>query len=321
MSQVFPDRSPHPALFEVKHCQRPVRTKLTNWLCTALSHGIKCSATLLVSNRYNFVSLRQLDGFFKLECAGTSVSHGAFAHNRCSNLLPGCESRVDIEFDCSIELPAHVASSTELLLTVEWRSNTESALVPVGHVVACDQMLVSSELFTQPPHAPNLTEVASLFCRSDGSTVLINSETLAVAISKRSGALSSLRIGESELIGSVPLLQNFWRASTDNDSGGADTVVDVAALPLVVRAVVVVLIHAPFRWLKDWGLHTLAEVSYRELWQREGWDRLQPRDVTVAVIEEDRHHVLVSVQYALGAPGGYNTSPFPPQSTQIVQIV
>ena len=270
----FPDRTPKPGLFEVKHVTRPLVTSLSQWTCSV--DGTCAAATLVVLNRYDFMSLEHLRLAVSLEVAGIQVaSLPPTRFNALALLRPGQSVEIRIELELT-PLHKHALEEPqqnpllpcEAFLLVHASLSEATAWATAGHIVATEQLAVAPP--PRPPSLPLLptlgasqptTPVASvrpspplrakqaslapelvddqdavacdkaegLYCTETAAGFLIEGRAVgglgrvaapfSLFVCKRSGKLSSLRVGGNEMVSSGPDLC-LWRAPTDNDNGG-----------------------------------------------------------------------------------------------------
>lgn len=120
---VAADRTPHPAMAEVRHVGRPVDV-------TLLAAG-----RVEVTNRRWFTTLEDLRGAWELSVDGDVLASGALD---AGALGPGASTRMRVP-----TRPPARAAGTEAHLTVRWSTRTRSAWAPAGHVVAQQQFALS----------------------------------------------------------------------------------------------------------------------------------------------------------------------------------
>lgn len=142
----FPDRSPHPALWEAKFLAQPVGMDLA-------SHpGDSAVVKLLLTNRYDFLSLDHLSVSWRLLSAaapaatsspGSPLSEGSVT---IEGVPPGGSREVEIERLTSTIVGA--GRRGETFLHVEFRLSAETPWAPEGHLVAWGSFPVGE---TTPP--------------------------------------------------------------------------------------------------------------------------------------------------------------------------
>lgn len=126
----FPDRSPHPALWEAKFLAQPVGVDLVRK--PANSAVVK----LLLTNRYDFLSLDHLSASWRLLSAAASSPDTPLFEGSLptAGMSPGGSREVEIERFTLRSVDA--GGRGELFLHVEARLNTDTPWAPEGHLVA-----------------------------------------------------------------------------------------------------------------------------------------------------------------------------------------
>jgi len=194
---VAPDRTPHPALAEVKKVYQYIKFRPAD-----LRTG-----RIEVRNAFDFVSL---DGFkihWSVESRGKKLSEGDIEK-------PDVRPHEGREF--ALDLPALLPESgAEYFLNIEAVTTQGTVLVPVGHVAAAEQFKLPVE--AKPIDSVSLS-LGKLDLRSDDAAVFVTGDKLALKFDKLTGVLASFKLDGVELIQRGPE-PNFWRAPTDNDFG------------------------------------------------------------------------------------------------------
>ncbi len=179
---VWPDRTPHPALAELKFLAQPVRVERIS------------DRRFLIRNRNDFVTLDGLRGTWELSSDGATVTGGSLPRLR----VPPGET-----LEVKLDLPP---GGGERFLTFRFFRRRATDWAPAGHEVAWQQVALRSR-----PRRPATGRTAT----PSASGVLEAAGTRAV-IDPESGILSELSIGGRNVLLVGPRLQ-LWRAPTDND--------------------------------------------------------------------------------------------------------
>lgn len=199
---VRPDRRPSPALTEVKHVFQPV-----SMVALDARQG-----RLRLVNKHDLQNLAAWVPIFEVTQDGEVVQEGRVKPLR---LAPGrsVEWRVPVR-------PIRFRAGSEYFLNVRFVLAGDTLWAPAGHVVAWDQFPIKNPAGVR---ADDL-EVASVrtvrFSELDDGVEVASGQFVA-RIGRRTGALESYRLSGHELVAS-PLVPNFWRAQTDNDSASED---------------------------------------------------------------------------------------------------
>ncbi len=187
---VWPDRTPHPALHEVKKLHQPVGI---SWR----------KGKLEIRNKHDFVLLDGLQGEWVVEVEGFRLAAGKLPLLKTK---PGAVSLVPVKLP---KLPP----GREAFLTVRFHSRAASAWAEKGHEVAWEQIALSPT-----PKAKAAPRAAAPALVTAPARIEAASGPWTLAFDRKSGFLSSLRAEGREWLhdGNGPRLQ-LWRAATDND--------------------------------------------------------------------------------------------------------
>ena len=191
---IAPDRTPHPAMAEIKHVYQDVKV-----LPEDASQGL-----FKVQNRFYFKSLNEYTLRWAVTADGTRIASG----NVALSAAPQSEEEVRVRLP---KLP----SDKKCLITFETLTSKAAGLLPEGSVIACDQIKLSdAKRLATPRRARGVkateTETAiALECR-DASLVF----------DKALGCLKEYSFkGKNMFNEDFGLRPLFWRAPTDNDYG------------------------------------------------------------------------------------------------------
>ena len=191
---IAPDRTPHPAMAEIKHVYQDVKV-----LPEDASQGL-----FKVQNRFYFKSLNEYALRWAVTADGTRIASG----NVALSAAPQSEEEVRVRLP---KLP----SDKKCLITFETITSKAAGLLPEGSVIAYDQIKLSdAKRLATPRRARGVkateTETAiALECR-DASLVF----------DKALGCLKEYSFkGKNMFNEDFGLRPLFWRAPTDNDYG------------------------------------------------------------------------------------------------------
>ncbi|MBK7212736.1 MAG: DUF4981 domain-containing protein [Bacteroidales bacterium] len=195
---VFPDRTPHPSLAEVKKVYQYVGFSLADESKTSIS----------IQNKYSFLDLSDNQLFWEVIADGNLVQKG--------NLTPGTvEPGKSLTLNIPVNLAACRKKGKELFLNLYLLTNKPMTLLQKGHVLASEQLVLSGipEVIKPKP----LSNV-QLKKQETTSQIIIEGKTFAIKFSKSSGIMESLEYGGRQMLvsGFTP---NFRRAPNDNDVG------------------------------------------------------------------------------------------------------
>ena len=194
---VWPDRTPHPGMWECKKVQQPVGIKEVDLL----------SGKIEVRNKYAFSNLNVLIGSWELSADGVAIEAGTL---RSLDVAPGESREVTVPFS-----QPKLQPSVEYHLLVTFALAEDATWAPKGHVLATEQFTMPYDV---PAAAP--TKVSGMppleLDDADGE-VRVAGDGFSVVVSRSDGSMTSLTADGAELLASG-LLPNFWRAPTDNDN-------------------------------------------------------------------------------------------------------
>ncbi len=198
---VSADRRPHPHAREVKKVYQPVRVTAED----------PASGAITVENRRAFRDLADLAGSWEITADGEP-----FASGRLPDLNIPARSAGTVQLD--LPDPGAAAAGAELLLTVRFETRAAGPLLPAGHEVGWDQLLLRPAAPTRvavpsgPPLRVDETDAAVEVAGGTGTAAF------RLRFDRASGLLDEFEAGGEELLRAGPV-PNFWRAPTDNDYG------------------------------------------------------------------------------------------------------
>ncbi|MBD0831869.1 glycoside hydrolase family 2 TIM barrel-domain containing protein [Aestuariibaculum sediminum] len=199
---VFPDRTPHPGLFEVKKAHEFINFKFK---------GINNDkqARVLVENLYDFTNLDKFEIKAYLKADG----------NLLEKMDAGSIS-VEPHTGKLVRIPlgnTNFKANTEYYLLVEARLKEDWGLLKAGYVVAHEQILLSSKMNWKDE---TISGESKMKVKEANDVLTLTGDDFKIVFNKQSGQMVSYVYGNEELIneanGPKP---NFWRAPTDNDFG------------------------------------------------------------------------------------------------------
>ncbi|MBX3064583.1 MAG: DUF4981 domain-containing protein [Anaerolineae bacterium] len=189
---VFPDRTPHPGLFEFKKLAQPVRVKLAD-----ASRG-----RFSVHNLQDFTSLTWLRGTWEVVVEGTITATGE---------LPPLNAQARESQLVEIAAAADAPSGGERFINFRFYPCEASTWASIDHEIGWEQIALPSTV------APVNVKVASgVTAAEDERTITLQVGEMRAVFGKSGGTLSALGTGERNVLRRGPLL-NIWRAATDND--------------------------------------------------------------------------------------------------------
>ncbi|MGI6544541.1 MAG: glycoside hydrolase family 2 TIM barrel-domain containing protein [Limnochordia bacterium] len=194
---VFPDRTPSPGMLEYKKVIEPVHVTVHD-----LSQG-----ELMVSNRYDFLSLDHLQAIWRVEADGQVIESGVLTLPH----IPAGESAV---VKVAFSRPSPVWSGVEYFLNIDFKLACPTNWAEAGHVVAWTQVAldfkpINVPVVPQPAFAP-------LQVDRDTRQIVVSGADFALSFNRIYGGITSWRYQGVEMLAAGPRL-HFWRALIDND--------------------------------------------------------------------------------------------------------
>jgi beta-galactosidase len=197
---VWPDRTPHPALVDVKALWQEI---------SATVHNAAKGIIRIQNNRFA-ASLNDLDGRYELLADGVVVEKGSLATR---NLAPGASQPVTISVPKELK-----GSDVELHVNVMFTLRTATPWAPKGHEVAASQVMLreawlpSGVASTKPVALESSHVVRSKW----GKDCSLAAGGVEVKVDGRSGNLQQILVGETPIL-SDPFHLTVWRSRIDND--------------------------------------------------------------------------------------------------------
>ncbi|MBI9042703.1 glycoside hydrolase family 2 TIM barrel-domain containing protein [Lutibacter sp.] len=193
---VNPDRTAHPALYEVKKVYQYIKFNPIN-----IQLG-----EITIKNIYDFINLNEFDFSWKLLENGIEITSGIIP---TLNISPYQSKKV------KIELPKLTNTKATYHLNIYATTKETTALVPKEYIVAYEQLEISNPknkaVFEQG--IGNIT-----IAEGNDNRVSVSGAEFNFVFNKVSGKLTTVDYGSGNILleGIKP---NFWRPTTDNDFG------------------------------------------------------------------------------------------------------
>ncbi len=193
---IWPDRTPHPAMYEFKKLAQPVHIAAIN-----LHRGV-----LRVLNRHDFNGLDHLRMLWELSMDGHVVQQGELT-------APSATPGESIEVTIPYEQP-NMGNAQEYLLTVRFVTREAQSWAPEDHEIAWEQFEMPSKGLAMP--AIFTDSHCALKLDEQDATLRVMGAGFSVGFDKAAGRLNSLKQYNVELL-IEGLVLNTFRAATDND--------------------------------------------------------------------------------------------------------
>lgn len=193
---VFPDRTPHPALAEVKKIYQNIQFSWAN--------DTKKSIRIKNLNYFDDLSGNRL--MIQIIANGTEVLNKQMD-------LPVIEPQTQHTLDLDSELSSlSVNPDREYFLNLFVLTTTARTGIEAGHIIASEQLYLSGKYSNVDLSEGKL----KLYDQKD--LVIIEGKNIKITFDKSSGFPQSYLFKKEELISQSPILE-FWRAPIDNDFG------------------------------------------------------------------------------------------------------
>ena len=194
---VNPDRTPHPAMAEVKYAHQNIGFEAID-----LANGL-----FRVTNRFYFTNLKKY-----------MVHYSVTANNK---VVRSGKASLDIDPQASKEFTVPVGNlkpqaGTEYFVNFNVTTVEKEPLIPIGHEIACDQFRLPIE----SPKKAFKTSGPKLTVSTNGDNLSASSSKVNFMFNKKTGIVTSYKVDGTEYFSEGFGIQpNFWRAPTDNDYG------------------------------------------------------------------------------------------------------
>jgi beta-galactosidase len=198
---VFPDRSVHPSIFEVKRAYQDVGFEPVDF----------SPAVIKVTNKHDFISLEGFDLKWELSLEGEEVESGILP---LAPVAPGAYTFLDLGSAAAEKDP-----DKEYFMNLEVVTREASPMVPAGHPVATAQFAMNPG--AEKPVTAEAFDVVGkggVSCVETGNSLVVQVPGGEITFDKATGQISSYKRGETALLAEGPV-PNFWRAPTENDFG------------------------------------------------------------------------------------------------------
>ncbi len=197
---VNPDRTPHPAMEEVKFSHQNIGFEAVD-----AANGV-----FKITNRFYFTNLKDY-----------MITYTVKANNK---VISSNKLSLDMAPQASQEITVPVAglkpqAGVDYLVNFVVSSTKPNGVVPAGFEVAKDQFLlpITADKVAYKAGGPKLT------VSEEGDNVKVTSSKVNFVFDKKSGVVSSYKVGGTEYFNEGFGIQpNFWRAPNDNDYGSGN---------------------------------------------------------------------------------------------------
>lgn len=195
---VNPDRTPHPAMAEVKYVHQNFNIEAKD-----ISNGL-----FTVENRFFFTNSDNYTLRYNITENGKKIASGTLP----MSLTPQSKETISIPLK-----NIKAKNGNEYFLNFEVIQKNSEQLIPSGYIVANEQFklpLQSEKIVATIPKTP------SLKIEDTTKKINISSKKINFTFNKEKGIVTSYKVDGTEFIKDEFGIQpNFWRAPNDNDYG------------------------------------------------------------------------------------------------------
>ncbi len=194
---VKPDRSPNPALFEVKKVYQDVTVTSIDLL----------KGKIKIENKNRFRSLDYLSIAWELTENGKVIQKGTL---QPQNIQPLNSEELNIKLKKPKTKP-----NAEYHLKIMFKLNKNTTWEKKGYTMAWEQFEIPYSIPKEKKTSQD--DLPDLKVKEEENVFRFSSKGFKIIINKNTGSIESYKIGRREIFTS-PLIPNFWRAPIDNDN-------------------------------------------------------------------------------------------------------
>ena len=191
------DRTPHPAMAEVKYAHQNV----------AFAPVDVATGKYKVTNRFYFTNLDKYNVRYELRANGKLVKSGKVA----LNVAP----QETQEFTIPVKMP-QAKAGVDYYVHFSVTTKTTEPLLPIGHEIAYEQVYLPA----QANKVDYKTSGPALKYKNEGNDIEVYSSKVNFVFNRATGVVTSYKVNGVEYFNDGFGVQpNFWRGPTDNDYG------------------------------------------------------------------------------------------------------
>jgi len=198
---VLPDRSPSPALWEVKKVYQSIKVKPKG--SPNLFDELK---TIIIQNYFDFILLENVKMHWVILEDGLEVEDGWISEFK---LLPKAEKEIQLPISTLQQ------AGKEYFINVYFLTSKDQPMIPAEHEIAKEQFLWPNKL---PKSTTENQSNDPLELTETEKEVLVKGNSFQIQISKTTGFIDQFILDDESIFSKGPR-PNFWRAPIDNDLG------------------------------------------------------------------------------------------------------
>ncbi len=197
---LFPDRTPHPHLWEVKKVQQNIGFKAID-----INKG-----KIEIFNHFDFINLDNYRVEWEIWCSSGTVQKGIIEK---LDIAAQSSKVFMLDYDAFQK-----QANKKYYLNLKAFTIENSPLISTDYEVATEQFAFPFQEQVKVLSSAPLKTAKKLAYKATAEKIQLKHPQLVATISKKTGLLSSLKYEGRELLESPPI-PNFWRAPVDNDFG------------------------------------------------------------------------------------------------------
>ncbi|MBT30533.1 MAG: beta-galactosidase [Thalassobius sp.] len=195
---VFPDRTPKPALWELKKVYQYIKFKPEN-----LEAG-----KFKIENNYYFTNLDAFDFKWEVMADGKVVKEGSIKLDK--TVKPGESVEVSIPL-----AQVEATPGTEYFINFTASTKEASLALAKNHIIATEQLVLP---IYEPAVPQELPAGLTLSLEETPEKYFILGKTFSAVVNKKTGLITEYNFDSKSLL-RRPLAPDFWRTPTSNDTG------------------------------------------------------------------------------------------------------
>ena len=195
---VWPDRTPHPGIYEFKYLAQPAKV-------IGFDAG---TGVLKIKNRQDFATLAWIRGEWELKVGGIKVANGK---------LPVLRTPPQTVEPIGLKVPpVKVETGQEAFLNFRFYAATTTGWCKAGHEVGWDQVAIPVKTGKTARSKTTGRSGKPLTLNERNGIFTVGNDAFHLVVSRDAGLIEAWRWGEHDILTSGPKLQ-IWRGPTDND--------------------------------------------------------------------------------------------------------
>jgi beta-galactosidase len=195
---VWPDRTPHPGIYEFKYLAQPVKVIGFN----------ARTGVLEIKNQQDFATLSWIRGDWELKVSGKRMANGK---------LPALKTSPQKVEKIDLKLPAvRVEAGREAFLNLRFYAAAATAWCKSGHEVGWDQVSIPAKTGKDAKPKAARHGIRPLTLDESNGIFTVENDRFRLVASRETGLIEVLSWQAQDILTSGPHLQ-IWRGPTDND--------------------------------------------------------------------------------------------------------